>query len=562
MVATLLSLRLRLLRNTLAREWWRILLLALGIAYALGLLILLLAGLVALGALAPEARAGLLVVGGSALVIGWAVVPVIAFGLDDSLDPRRLAPFIAPSRRLALGLVLAGAVSVPGAATVLAVLATAVPWALSGSGAERAATVLAVVTALVAAATCLALARLTTTAAGGLMQGRRGRDVASLVVVAAVLLLSAVPLVLTQGIGWIFADPQEGLTRLGESTLVQVLGWSPLGSAWAAPAAAAEGLWARALLHTLVAVATLSVVLWAYTRMVPRVMSRAGGASHGTRVRTGGLPLAAWLVRRAPSRPVFGIRVTPAAAAITARSIQYWRTDPRYLANLFSTLVFPVLILILVVLGPSTIEGFPEGAAAWVLVGTAPLVAAFSGWVVHNDVAHDSTAFWLYVSSGVDGVSDRLGRLLGVALWLLPMVTVLAVVLPLVAGRGELVPVALGLTLALLGAGLGVGSVSSVTVPYPAPPPGSNPMASQNNGVVIAVLSQLASFTSQMVLAVPTALTLVLVVIVSPHWGWLTLAVGAATAVACVVWGIRLGGQVYDRRAPRVLATMRSWPRH
>ena len=45
------------------------------------------------------------------------------------------------------------------------------------------------------------------------------------------------------------------------------------------------------------------------------------------------------------------------------------------------------------------------------LVGM-PLASAYLiGWGQHNDVGYDSTAFWMHVTSGVDGVSDRLGRL-------------------------------------------------------------------------------------------------------------------------------------------------------
>ncbi|WP_454300179.1 hypothetical protein [Salana multivorans] len=198
MVATLARLRFQILRNSLKREKWRIILLILGALYAFGVLAVVVVGAFALGVTAePEARTNLLVLLGSLLVVGWIVVPVLAFGVDDTLDPQRFTILVAPSPRLALGLLVGGAVSIPGLATVLACLAVSLAWLGSGSVGERVlGFVVAVVGGLLGAVLCLLLARLSTTAGAGLLRARRGREVASLIGFALVMLLAFTPSIL------------------------------------------------------------------------------------------------------------------------------------------------------------------------------------------------------------------------------------------------------------------------------------------------------------------------------------------------------------------------------
>ena len=61
-------------------------------------------------------------------VLGWWLVPLVATGVDSTLDPQRFVTYAVPQRQLLTGLALAGVVGVPGLVTALLRLGTVVPW--------------------------------------------------------------------------------------------------------------------------------------------------------------------------------------------------------------------------------------------------------------------------------------------------------------------------------------------------------------------------------------------------------------------------------------------------
>ena len=72
------------------------------------------------------------------------------------------------------------------------------------------------------------------------------------------------------------------------------------------------------------------------------------------------------------------------------------------------------------------------------------------GWSVHNDVALDSTAIWMHVSSGTKGTHDRAGRLAPVMLIGLPLVVIGSSVTVTVNGDWRLLPAIIGMNLSLI----------------------------------------------------------------------------------------------------------------
>ena len=82
---------------------------------------------------------------------------------------------------------------------------------------------------------------------------------------------------------------------------------------------------------------------------------------------------------------------------------------------------------------PLLVAGVPLDVAATLPVA---VMALFFGWLPHNDVAYDSTAFWIHVASGVRGIPDRLGRLVPVVLFAVPT---LAIAIPRHARRDRAV---------------------------------------------------------------------------------------------------------------------------
>ena len=118
MVALIVGLKWRLLRNGLRRSTPQVVGLVIGAFYGFGALVAVLSGLVALRfSLPSDVARTAVVVGGSAVTLGWMLFPVIAYGVDDTLDPARFATFAVPRRQLVLGLLLSSLVSVPAAVT-------------------------------------------------------------------------------------------------------------------------------------------------------------------------------------------------------------------------------------------------------------------------------------------------------------------------------------------------------------------------------------------------------------------------------------------------------------
>ncbi len=131
MVAHLLRLKLTLLRNSVRRSPWQLVGLGIGALYALGLVGLAVSGLVFLRGADAGLAQTVVVLGGAAALLGWAIVPVAASAADMTLDPARFTTLAVPMPRLLAGLALGGLIGIPGIATSLVALATVATWSRS-----------------------------------------------------------------------------------------------------------------------------------------------------------------------------------------------------------------------------------------------------------------------------------------------------------------------------------------------------------------------------------------------------------------------------------------------
>ena len=131
MVALLVRLKLTLLRNGLRRSVWRLVGLVVGGVYALGLVAAVLAGMVALRTASLATTGDVTVLAYSGLTVGWLLMSLLVFGVDETVDPAKFALLPVRARELLPGLLVAGAVGVPGVATTLVVLGLLVTWSRS-----------------------------------------------------------------------------------------------------------------------------------------------------------------------------------------------------------------------------------------------------------------------------------------------------------------------------------------------------------------------------------------------------------------------------------------------
>ena len=570
MVATLVKLKWRLTLNALTKNVWAIIGTVFGALYGIGALVMVLAGAVGLGLKsAPDVIGLVLGALGALLVAGWAVVPLLVTGVDSTLDPRAMAAWVAPSRGLALGLVAAGALGIPGCITAAVCLIPVLTWLLAG---QLAAALLALLCAPAALAACVLLSRIIVTAAG-ISSSRRGRETTAIIAFVVFLVVTQAPNLIARILG----DDLTGFLQQLR-TLARVMGLSPFGWAFTAPGLMSAGSVPAALALAVGAWILPVILLPLWQRVVGKVMT-SPGASHtrtrayaadsaGSDARNQGLPdVLPWARRLAAALPA-------PAAAVAARSLRYWRTDPRYLVQFLSALLLPVVI----VLGPAlnssrfsvSVNGRPVdtsfalGHAPAPLLFMAPALAVFMGWVIHDDLGLDSTALWSHISAGIRGAHDRLGRVVGAAVWQVPALVVIDLLMVAWTGRWEALPAVTGACLALYGCALAWSCLASVLLPYETLAPGDSPMRSRTSGTAfLAALIQMAAILLLLAVCSPVLGAAVYGVVQgAPVWGWVALVAGGVWCGLLLWGGVVFGGRVLDQRGPQVLATIRTWPGH
>lgn len=503
----------------------------LGTIYLLGLAVLLVAALVTgMPGLDPQTRGVVTVLAASAVVLGWLVLPPLVTGVDATLDPTSFLLFPIRPRTLTTGLLLSTFTTPVGALTLLGLLGVAASW-----WDAPAALVPAALGAVLAAVTAVCLGYGVTGLMASFTGRRRVREAMSLALL--------VPLMLGGTLLGRALQRIEDLFWLGP-VLARVAVWTPFGAGLGAGWAAAEGRWGLAALHLAVALAwaAAAAALWvlAIRRAVePTAAGRPTSAAHrGDRAAR-----LTWLGRPA----------TSARTAIAARALVYWRKDPRYAASL---VVLPLLAVLLWMVGSAA----PDEGSMRILLGLGPLVGWALGFAISADIGYDHTAFHLHVVSGVRGIDDRLGRLLGLAVWGLPATVAAVLLSAAVVGRWDLLPALLGVSLGLFGACSGLSLLVSARWVYPVPKPGDSPFTTPQGAAMRTALVQGAQMLATVVLAVPLAVPLVaLLVTGDPLWGWATLAVGVVWGALALWLGARAGAAWFDRTQAETLQAVRSW---
>ncbi|MEV8266185.1 hypothetical protein [Microbacterium sp. NPDC076911] len=456
------------------------------------------------------------VLGGSAITLAFALSPLIG-ATSDPLDPRRFAILGLSPRPLAAVLALAGLISVPIFALTTIAFCLAVLWTgfgvsalLVGSG-----VVLGIVTCALLARVCMALASL-------FLKDRQSREL------TGVFLLAMIVVVVPTAV--FFASLEwDGVVPTQLSEVIGVLALTPIGAAWAFPALVEAGD-PQAALAVTVAVGTvllLGVVwLWLVNRLLTATERPVAARERG------GL---GWLAV-APGTP---------AGAIAGRSLLYWLNDRRYLVNM---MVIPVAAAATTV--PLLVAGVSPEMVALVPV---PFAALFLGWLVHNDLAYDSTAVWMHFAAGVRGISDRMGRLVPVLAVGIPFLAVAIPIAVSLHGRWSILPAMIGVCSSLFLCGLGLSSIASVVAPYAVSRPGDSPFRQPSRTGAESSISQGVVLAGVLILSAPTL-----------WWAWQGLS-GDDDAIATAMWGglgigvgvliigLATGAAVFERRTSRLM---------
>jgi len=378
--------------------------------------------------------------------------------------------------------------------------------------------------------TCLLIGRVATSAFARFLSSRRFRDLA-FVALALVGAGFAIGGNLLGGV--VGAGPAR--LRAILATSAEVAGWTPFGWAWAIPADVARSQWLQAAVHLVLAVVLVAVLWRAWehflaARLVEPVEGGGGAAAQAGR--------SGWVERFYPATP---------AGGVAARTLRYWRRDPRYVAGVAGFLIAPVVLIASALLNP---DGSPVVAAF------APsLLGLLIGASIAQDLSYDGTALWTHITTGIPGADDRLGRVLSTLTVFAPLLVLLLAAAVLLTRRWDLLAPSLGLTLAFLLSGLGAGSFVGGLWQWPAPPPGASPFQKGSSGGLPAFLSFTVATLVTGLAGLPTV-ALVVWSFWTPWAGWASIPVGLATGLVVLRLGLVHGGRLLDRRWPEVIAAV------
>ncbi|WP_410810815.1 ABC transporter permease [Micromonospora sp. 067-2] len=540
-----LRLKLRVMGNNFRGQRWRIALFVGGALFGLwfavgGFFLFAAPGVTGNGRYAVLVAAA----GGGLLVLGWLLLPLVFFGVDETLDPARFALLPLPRRTLVAGLFAAALLSVPVLAVLIASLGLVLTaWALGGWSAA----LVALVGVIGGLLLCVAASRAVTSAFATMLRSRRVRDFAAVLLAVAAALLG--PL---QVFG-LAALREADWTRL--TGVATVIGWTPFGAPWTAGIDVAQGRAWAAPIKLLITVVTLGALLAWWSRSLESAMVGAVSAGPAP-VRRGGAGgavaqlfprLAGWL-----RRDRFG--------ALVAREARYWWRDARRRANLITIAVVGIFVPVMVNLGGSIFsveddQGLTTGASdtSPALVTLSMLfVGVLASVTLANQFGFDGSAYAVNVVAGVPGRVELRARMTAFSLYVLPMLAVVAVVLSVVLGRTSWIGLTAGTLAATYGVGLAVNSGVSVLGAY-ALPETSNPFAMNGGAGVAKALLTVLAMVSTVILAVPMVVAAALL---GNAWLWLALPVGAAYGLGAALLGAYLSGDVLDRRQPELLATV------
>ncbi|MFB4288370.1 hypothetical protein ACBI99_12070 [Nonomuraea sp. ATR24] len=512
-VALFAGLKLRLITGNLRGDTAR----QVGFAFTLILALGTAAGgfaLVSLLRLAPpDVAVAVVTLLFTALLFGWMVVPLLAFGLDDTLDPARLSLFPLRTRELAVGMFTASATGVWPAATLI-VTAGALVGLAGGVGGV----LVGLLAVLAHFALCLVASRLVTTALSGALRSRRGRDALAVAAIAVVLLFQLPNLLMNRG----FGDPQGMLLDMAGA-----LRWTPSGLA--AHAIAGGGL---AGLAEVAVLAALTVAAgWLWIKALGRALVTADSSTQAASVRRdSGLA-----DRFLPDGPL---------AAVVTKELKYVRRDPRY-----RILWFAAVAVVLVMAFSFTGQGMSGPALP---IGMTAFCGMMIAVQLGNAYGIDGRSLWMNtVAFGAQRQFDLdlAGRHLANALIAVPVLALVAVASALFAGEPGTIGWALAAGTGVLGVGFGVGSVTSVLIPYTVPErmnafTGAAPgQGGQAFGCALLAFAGVGLLSAPFAVAVAFA-------------GPWVLAFAPPYGLAIETLGRRLGAKIGFARMPELLAAV------
>jgi len=436
----LVQLKLRLLRNALRASA--------GAKFAF-IASTIFAGLVAAGTFAALAllrgqssAVDLTTVIFTLFAFGWLILPLVAFGLDSTLDPATLALYPLRTRPLAVGLLAASAAGAWPLANVVGLLGVTVGLAHGPAG-----LVVALAAVLLQVLFCITLARFVTTSMARLLRSRRGKDLAALLVIPLFVLYEA------------FVQVVPRLTAEGKLTAASFGGidgwlrWLPPGLAAHAIQDASSGHPGAALLRLALLAAVIVALGWLWVSSLHRALVSTDTSTQSSAVHGATLRFAR-----------YGLRGT-----VAARFWIYQRREP------VSVVYWAIVVVIMGASAVSTVTT-PHYIVAVLL--SAGFGGTFVGVFHANSIGMTGPGFGFEAMALSGPRTLRAyfsGQNIAVATVGVPLLTLASFAIAGVAGHPVDGFLGTAVDLAALGAGLAISNIITAALPYPVEKRAGNP---------------------------------------------------------------------------------------
>ncbi|MGP7997838.1 MAG: hypothetical protein ACLPKI_11010 [Streptosporangiaceae bacterium] len=440
---------------------------------------------------------------------GWLILPLLAFGLDGTLDPATLALYPLRTRPLAVGLLAASATGAWPLANVVGLLGVTVGLARGALG-----LLVAVLAVLLQVLFCITLARFVTTGMAGLLRSRRGKDFAAFLVVPIFALYETfaqvVPRLAAEG-------------KITERTFAGIdrwLRWLPPGLAAHAIQDASDGHAGAALLRLALLAAVIVVLGALWIRSLGRALVTVDTSTQSSAVRGAALPFA---------RSGIG-------GTVAARYLLYQRRDPASIVR------WCVLGVVMLAASVSTIRtpAYHVG-----LIISALLAGGMLSVFQANSFGLTGPAFGLEASAlgGVRALRAYFtGRDAALAVIAVPLAAVLSVGIATFAGHPGDWFFGVAIDLGAIGAALGLSAIFSATMAYPVQKRVGSPVPNAADGYGgQAFAGSMGSIFGVALISVPVVLAVLFThSVADPVRVPLLLVAGAGYGLALAWAGVRL----------------------
>ncbi|WP_058235376.1 hypothetical protein [Devriesea agamarum] len=541
MARVLIRLKFLLWRRSFRKNIGKLIGTIIGCLYGVGFLFTIMAGLITMST-AGNDYFGMLARGlGVLAILLWLLGPLLAFGVDDTLDLRKFAVLGRRARDLQPGLLAAAAISLPSLFTLLVALMVGVVsvfWVLMNPGVGTLNTVLTIIALPIAIAagyiTCLLGPRAVLARAALQTSSRKRREI-----MGPILLILFIAVLFGGEFYLISSATELGMPVSVEAltAAIKILAWTPFGAAFCVPFDLADGDYLAAIVRALVAAATI-VLLWRWwRRTIEESMLQAllGDESSGTTKVTALVP------KFLPSNPL---------GAVAGRSLKYWRRDSRYVGAIGIT---PLMLIFFIGMG------LVNPHMSFLGIFGILLVASLTGGSLMNEIGMDGPAGWVNITAGLDARSNLLGRIIAEALFTLPFIILATIVVPSLFGLPVLI---VPLLLISIGMYLGSGAISLLTaviLAFPAAAPGTSPFKDRSSNSVNAVL---ASFIATFGMWVPMIPAFILGIFgfFGQRWAlWVAGPVGLLTGVGLFFLFMHINKKILNKRYVDIFQKVRAF---